>query len=61
MLSIMKIDGYGKKGKIKRSSEGIFTVYMLQNVTLQVIIWGLRVILLIFQCIRQDVPEKTPY
>ena len=58
MNSIMIKDGYGKKRKRKRSSEGIFTVYMLQNVTLQVIIWEVRKILLIFQCIRKDMPEK---
>jgi len=49
------------KREIKGSSKGIFTVYMLQNVTLWVIICEVKVILLIFQCIRQDMPEKTPY
>lgn len=49
------------KREIKGSSKGIFTVYMLQNVTLWVIICEVKVILLIFQYIRQDMPEKTPY
>lgn len=46
MFSIMIKDGYGKKRKIKRSSEGIFTVYMLQNVTFRLSIWEMIVILM---------------
>ena len=46
------------KREIRGSSKGVFTVYMLQNVTLQMIIWEVKAILLIFQCIRKDMPEK---